>query len=96
MPANEVFLDVSLLEPPEPLVNALSACATLPRGHYLRLHHRRFPCLLPENLEQRGFAYLFRTAATGGCDTFIWATDDRPARTLAETAAKELAPWQEP
>ena len=52
----EVVLDVSELEAPEPLMRTLAAAETLGPGQYLRMTHRRFPCLLQENLEKRGFA----------------------------------------
>ncbi len=82
------FLDVSDLEPPEPLVRALAEIDTLEEGQYLHMRHRREPCLLYPNLEQRGFAHLTR-ASGSGFDVFIWRRGDSVAKQAACAAANE-------
>lgn len=87
--AREVILDVSELEPPEPLVQSLAAIEQLQRGEYLRLLHRRRPCLLYENLQQRGFSSETRAGQNVACEVFIWRNGDdeaaRAARAIATT-----------
>ncbi len=78
----ECFLDVSDLEPPEPLIRALAEIDALKDGQYLHMCHHREPCLLYPNLEQRGFTHVTR-ASGDGFDVFIWRKDD----SVAEQAA---------
>ncbi|MFA7097629.1 MAG: DUF2249 domain-containing protein [Gammaproteobacteria bacterium] len=80
----EVILDVSGLEPPEPLVLTLAAAERLPQGQYLRMLHRREPCLLFGYLEQRGFSWRMREGKTTAYEVLIWRNGD----TLAEEAAQ--------
>ena len=89
-PEAECFLDVSDLEPPEPLVRALAEIDTLNQGQYLHMRHRREPCLLYPNLEKRGFAHL-TCAGEDGFDVFIWRKDDSVAEQAACVAANESA-----
>jgi len=84
----ECFLDVSDLEPPEPLVRALTEIDTLKEGQYLHMRHRREPCLLYPNLEQRGFTHLTRVSGSD-FDVFIWRKDDSAAEQAACAAARE-------
>lgn len=80
----EVILDVSGLEPPEPLLLTLAAAERLPQGQYLRMLHRREPCLLFGYLEQRGFSWRMREGKTTAYEVLIWRNGD----TLAEEAAQ--------
>lgn len=50
----EYCLDVSNLEPCEPLERTLAAVARLEAGDYLRILHRREPHLLYPLLEKEG------------------------------------------
>lgn len=88
------LLDVSTLEPPEPLVLTLSAVAELAAGECLRMRHRRTPCLLYDNLAQRGFSSLTRTGAQGHCEVFIWRDGDAAAEREARVAAEPLGQWR--
>ncbi len=90
--AREIVLDVSELEPPEPLVLSLAACEQLERGAYLRLLHRRRPCLLYDNLAQRGFASETRVGRRVACEVFIWRDGDDEAAHAARAEAAALAP----
>lgn len=91
----ECFLDVTDLEPPEPLVRALDAVRKLSDGQYLHLKHRRKPCLLYENIQPLGFESDTRDGGGGMCEVFIWKTGDEAAETAARRAAKALPTWRE-
>jgi len=90
--AREVVLDVSELEPPEPLVQSLAAIGQLQRGDYLRLMHRRRPCLLYDNLQQRGFSSETRAGRMVACEVLIWRTGDDEAARAARAGAATLPP----
>lgn len=79
MVPEEVLLDVSNLEPPEPLVLTLEAAAQLKSGQYLRMLHRREPCLLYGNLDDSHFSYFRREGTVSAVEVFIWAEDDDTA-----------------
>jgi hypothetical protein len=76
----ERHLDVSELPPPEPLERALAAVQRLGLGEYLRMTHRREPCLLFPVLEQNGFAWRIRREGSGAYEIFIWRERDCQAR----------------
>ena len=82
----ELLLDVSDLEPPEPLVLTLDAAEALAPGCYLRMLHRRDPCLLPDNLRRRGFDFVIREGSRTAVEVFIWRASDEAARRAAEAA----------
>ncbi|MCK9531514.1 MAG: DUF2249 domain-containing protein [Gammaproteobacteria bacterium] len=81
----EHVLDVSELEPPEPLVRTLEAAEALAPGDYLRMLHRRDPCLLPDNLRSRGFCFQQRPGVRTAVEVFIWREGDA----LGEQAARQ-------
>ncbi len=85
----EVLLDVSELEPPEPLVLALEAAEQLGPGQYLRMLHRRDPCLLYGNLEDNHFRYFQREGLTTLVELFIWREKDRDASAVIEAVISE-------
>lgn len=87
--ARERLLDVSELEPPAPLVETLETVATLAPGEYLRMRHRRDPCLLRDNLDQHGFDYVTQSEKNGSVQMFIWRMGDREAETAARAAARK-------
>lgn len=91
----EHLLDVSELEAPEPLVQALSAIETLEPGDYLRLCHRMKPCHLYTHLAKQGFDADTREGRSTRCEVFIWRQDDTAARAAAFAAASMLAPWRD-
>jgi len=80
----EARLDVSDLEPPEPLLRALHAAESLAPGTYLHMTHRREPHLLYPQLLQRGFSYRLRAGRAGNVELFIWRSDDAEAAAAAE------------
>ncbi len=64
--ANTVIeLDVSGLEPPEPMQRILAAITTLGEGSSLLIHHHREPLLLYDHLAQRGFGWKTEKIADG-------------------------------
>jgi uncharacterized protein (DUF2249 family) len=81
---DEVLLDVSELPPPEPLELTLDAAEKLEPGQYLRMLHRRDPCMLFGNLENNHFKYFQRKGTTTAVEVFIWREGD----TEAEAAVK--------
>ena len=83
MPA-EVLLDVSELAPPEPLTLTLEAAAQLQPGQYLRMLHRRDPCMLFGNLDDNHFKYFQRKGTITAVEVFIWAEDDHQAETSVQ------------
>ena len=76
------LLDVSMLQPPEPMEQALAAIETLAAGEYLCLLHRREPLLLYPVLEKRGFSFrteLDASAASPPYRIYIWRSADAAA-----------------
>ncbi len=81
----EVLLDVSDMAPPEPLELTLDAAEALEPGQYLRMLHRRDPCLLYSNLENNHFQYIQREGATTAVELFIWREGDTEAKTAVNS-----------
>lgn len=79
MTARERFLDVSDLEPPEPLQRVLETLDDLGDGEFLHMLHRRDPLLLYPELEQRGFRYLKTLDRDHECEVLIWRDGDTEA-----------------
>ncbi|MCK4675140.1 MAG: DUF2249 domain-containing protein [Gammaproteobacteria bacterium] len=84
--SNEVLLDVSDLEPPEPLVQTLEAAEQLKPGQYLRMLHRRDPCMLFSNLDDNHFKYFQRKGSTTAVEVFIWPENDAEAAAAVQIA----------
>ncbi len=82
----ELLLDVSDLEPPEPLELTLDAADKLKPGQYLRMLHRRTPCILYGNLDDNGFKYFQRKGSTTAVEVFIWRENDAEAAKAVELA----------
>ena len=82
----EHLLDVSGLEPPEPLERALEAAAALPAGGYVRMQHRREPVLLYPLLAERGFRWSTRAGAATAFEIFIWRGADAAAECAVRAA----------
>ena len=75
----EQLLDVSELEPCEPLQRTLTAIDRLGRGDYLRVVHRREPHLLYPLLEKSGIRWHTRSAGDASFEILIWRQDDAAA-----------------
>ena len=85
----EVRLDVSDLEPPEPLVQTLEAAAQLKPGQYLRMLHRRDPCMLYGNLDDNHFKYIQRKGSITAVELFIWSENDAEAAAAVRSIVGE-------
>ena len=81
---DELLLDVSDLEPPEPLELTLEAADNLKPGQSLRMLHRRTPCILYGNLDDNDFKYFQRKGLTTAVEVFIWHDDDAEAAAAVE------------
>lgn len=91
----EYRLDVSELEAPEPLVNAIAALEGLSEGDYLRFLHRMKPCHLYRFMEENGFSAETRRGSVAECEVFVWHTGDDTAREAAMAEAQQLPLWEE-
>ena len=89
------LLDVSMLQPPEPMEQALAAIETLAAGEYLCLLHRREPLLLYPVLEKRGFNYRMALDTPAGGHApyriYIWRSADTAAGARVEQTLAALA-----
>ena len=83
--AAEHILDVSQLEPCEPLQRTLVALTSLARGEYLKVLHRMEPHPLYRLLAQQGFAWLTQPGKTVPVEIFIWHSDDAKTETMVKT-----------
>ena len=77
------YLDVSELEPCEPLEQALGAARDLPQGDYLHVVHRQEPRLLFPLLEKSGFDWHCQRGGPAGFEIFIWQQGDLTANQSA-------------
>ena len=82
----EILLDVSNLEPPAPLEITLDVAEGLEPGQYLRMLHRRDPCMLYGNLDSNHFKYFQRKGSTTAVELFIWREDDAEAAAAVQLA----------
>lgn len=90
----ERILDVSELEPPEPLLRAVEMVQSLPHGDYLRFRHRMNPCHLYRVLEEGGLSWDLRQGEEVECELFIWNRGDGAAEAEALREAEKLPRWQ--
>lgn len=67
-------LDVSQLDPPEPMERILAALANLPAGDQLQVIHWREPHPLYLLLQSAGYAWE-TTAVAQGYNILIWKAD---------------------
>ncbi len=81
----ERLLDVSTLEPCEPLELILAALPTLQPGEYLKVLHRMEPHPLFKILEQQGYQWSLQAGAMTPIELFIWHCDDQQAAHLVQT-----------
>ncbi len=72
----EKCIDVSDLEPCEPLERTLEAVRGLRPGDRLRVIHRREPRLLFPLLERDGFDWVCRRGEGGGFEILVWRAGD--------------------
>ena len=72
-----VVVDVSELEPPEPMTVILTALARLEAKHYLLVKHRRQPFPLYEKLLEQGWAYYCQVHGDGSISLYIYRDVDQ-------------------
>ena len=82
----ERVLNVSELEPPEPMERALEATEILAPGQYLRILHNREPFPLYTILEENGYKHRIREGQETLFEIFIWRKDDRIAEKAVSAA----------
>lgn len=73
----EIILDVSQLEPCEPLQRVLEALAQLSPGEYLRVLHRMEPYPLYPILNQQGYIWQTQPGQQTPLEIFIWPAHDK-------------------
>jgi len=91
----ERFLDVSELEAPEPLLQAIDAVQELGPGEYLHFCHRMRPCHLYRFLDENGFHADTRHGNGYECEVFVWRQGDAVAAKEAALAAADMPAWRE-
>lgn len=79
-------LDVSGLEPPEPLELVLASMKELRSGQCLHVEHRMEPMLLYPLLEQMGYECATRCDSKGRYHIIIWHREDPVAKSAAQRA----------
>ncbi len=85
MAAKELILDVSMLEPPEPMMVALEAVDKLRAGEYLHLLHRQEPHLLYAQLMERGMRYMPVDGDSAPFELLVWRGGDPLAESTCTT-----------
>ena len=78
-----IKLDVSSMEPPEPMLAIFSALAQLPEQHRLDVYHRRQPYPLYGILQQTGYLYRCQPLQQGYLIQ-IWPSDNADRESLAK------------
>ena len=82
----EILLDVSELEPCEPLEKTLSALTGLESNEWLRVLLRREPFPLYELLEKQAFCWKTMASSDASFELLIWRCNDL----MAENAIRQL------
>ena len=73
---DEIVLDATTLEPPEPLRRATEILQQLSRGQYLRMVHRRLPYPLFDICSQLGIDYRHFSGEQDSWVMLFWRRDD--------------------
>lgn len=77
------YLDVSQLEPPEPMTAILDALEVLEPGKFLRVYHRREPFPLYKMLHDMNMKWQTRCDDSGMYHIYIWPDSDKVAEEKA-------------
>jgi len=86
-----VPIDVSELEPPEPMERILTRLQQLQAGQLLRVRHRREPFPLYPMLEQAGYEHCCVQSGTEAFLIYIWPHSVPVNEDLCRTDAAEEA-----
>lgn len=81
----EYLLDVSTLEPCEPLQRILATLPQLSSGHYIRVLHRMEPHPLYPLLAQQGYVWAIQIGQHTPVELFIWQQGDQQAEQLVKS-----------
>lgn len=87
------LLDVSDLEPPEPLTVILSALQALPAQQALKVRHRREPFPLYPLLDDLGYEHRCSMLGADDYRIYIWTSGQQALERLcaSEIAAEQTA-----
>lgn len=80
----EQFLDVNLLEPPEPMERILAAIDALAQGCYLRIWIHREPFPLYDILGRERFSHAIQPGRHSAFELFIWHDQDKAVGDLVQ------------
>jgi len=75
--AEEILLDATRMEPPEPLQRGTSILQGLQRGQCLRMLHRRLPHPLLQSCEELAVSYRHFNSTGSNWVILFWRNDDR-------------------
>ncbi|MEH6628520.1 MAG: DUF2249 domain-containing protein [Motiliproteus sp.] len=84
---NLVTLDVSDLEPPQPMERILETLRQLQPGSALKVQHRREPIPFYPMLKELGYSRISRKLAEDRFVIFIWLTEDASLEPFCQQAA---------
>ncbi len=88
--AGEIILDTSLLEPPEPFIEAMEILRQIQPGQFLHMIHRREPCLLyPELLPLELTSYTHKETPQL-FHVLIWSPKDPVATVRSQELIQQL------
>lgn len=79
-----IVLDVSVLQPPEPMDKVLAAMDTLAEGQYIEMIHRMEPHPLYNILLDNGYRYHTHNP-DGLFHIYIWKATDKQAEAAAKS-----------
>lgn len=65
-------VDVRMMEMPEPMVTILSELETLPKGHGLLVHHKKYPKFLVSELTRRNYQLIEKLIDSNNMDLIIF------------------------
>ncbi len=82
-----VTIDVSELEPPQPMERILEQLRQLQPGFALKVHHRREPIPFYPMLEELGFSKRCNQLADNRFTIYIWPTTDADLDMYCQQAA---------
>ena len=84
------YVDVSDLEPPEPMVVAVTESQKLEPDEFLVLAHRREPFPLYTMLETMGFAHCARKGSRTAFEILIWRSSGPLSRRLGRQLVRMI------
>ncbi len=90
---NSIDLDVSELEAPEPLVQAIDVLERLPQDSCLHLIHRMAPAKLYDYLALNDLVAETRMGVGGLCEVFICHDSADDVKSHIAQRVKDMPPW---